>query len=216
MALVFSTAGAGATIASDRATSQAVERIPTTARSLRASWFGVPANAAERHAALDREVRTVLGDIARDGPTPIALFRESTVAGRFVGLAAVDGLAPHVILRSGRLPRRCSPRRCEVLRLRGRGAIPNAPGLRLVEVGTGTLRSRQLFGDFLEPTDNATADVEAAPALRESGRYHRPAPAPLVVAEGIEALVASPAVARTYPDTQFATAFMALGRPGTP
>jgi hypothetical protein len=189
---------AGATIASDRATSQAVERIPTTARSLRATWFGVPANAAERHAALDREVRAVLGDIARDGPTPIALFRESTVAGRFVGLAAVDGLAPHVILRSGRLPRRCSPRHCEVLRLRGRGALPNAPGLRLVEVGTATLRSRQLFGDFLQPTDNATADAQAAPALRESGRYHRPAPAPLVVAEGIEALVSSPAVARTY------------------
>ncbi len=189
---------AGATIASDRATSQAVERIPTTARSLRASWFGVPASPAEQHAALDRKVRSALVDVTGDGPTALALFRESTIAGRFVGLAGVDGLAPHVILRSGRLPRRCSPGRCEVLRLRGRGALPNAPGLRLVEVGTATLRSRQLFGDFLEPTDNATADAEAAPALRESGRYHRPSPAPLVVAEGIEALVSSPAVARTY------------------
>ena len=189
---------AGATIASDRATSQAVERIPTTSRSLRASWFGVPANAAERQPALDRRVRAALGEVHGRGPTPLALFRESTIAGRFVGLAGVDGLAPHVILRSGRLPQRCSPRRCEVLRLRGRGALPSAPGLRLVEVGTATLRSRQLFGDFLEPTDNASADAEAAQSLRESGRYHRPAPAPLVVAEGIEALVSAPAVARTY------------------
>jgi hypothetical protein len=189
---------AGVTVASDRATSQAVERIPAAGRAIRAVWFGVPATPAEEQGALDRHVRAALDDVAGDGTTPLALFRESTVAGRFVGLAAVDGLAPHVILRSGRLPRRCSPRRCEVLRLRGRGDLPSSPSLRLVEVGTATLRSRQLFGDFLEPTDNATADAEAAPALRESGRYHRPAPAPLVVAEGIEALISSPALARTY------------------
>ena len=115
-----------------------------------------------------------------------------------MGLAAVDGLAEHVTLRSGRLPRRCTAERCEVLRLRGTGSLPNAPGLRLVQVGTATLDSRQLFGDFLEPTDNATADAEIAPALRESGRYHRPAAPPLVVAEGVDALAASPAIARTY------------------
>ena len=81
---------------------------------------------------------------------------------------------------------------------RGQGRLPSARGLRLVEVGTATLRSRQLFGDFLEPTDNATADAEVAPALRESGRYHRPAPAPLVVAEGVDFLTGSPVLSRTY------------------
>jgi hypothetical protein len=188
----------GVTIAADRATAQAVERIPASARAVRAVWFGVPAGRDEAQPALDARVRDALSDLSLPGPTPLVLMRESTVAGRFVGLAGVDGLAPHVIVRSGRLPRRCTLRRCEVLRLRGRGRLPNAPGLRLVQVGTGTLRTRQLFGDFIEPTDNATADAELAPALREAGRYHRPAPAPLVVAEGVEALAASPAAARTY------------------
>ena len=75
-----------------------------------------------------------------------------------------------------------------MLRLRGAGALPDAPGLRLVQVGTATLRSSQLFGDFLAPTDNALEDREVAPALQQGARYHRPAPAPLVVAEGIDAL----------------------------
>ena len=189
---------AGVTIAADRATAQAVERIPASSRSVRAVWFGVPAGAEEAYGVLDRSARAALSGLEPDGPSPILLVRESTVAGHFVGLAAVDGLAPHVELRSGTLPRRCTASRCEVLRLRGTGALPDAPGLRLVEVGTATLRSRQLFGDFLEPTDNATADAELAPALRDSGRYHRPDPAPLVVAEGVAALAASPAIARTY------------------
>ena len=37
-----------------------------------------------------------------------------------------------------------------------------------MQVGTATLRSRQLFGDFLAPTDNALADAELAPALSRS------------------------------------------------
>ena len=189
---------AGVTIATDRSTAQAVERIPAASRAVRAAWFGVPAGAGEAQPALEREVREALAALPLEGPTPLVLVRESTVAGKFVGLAAVDRLAPHVILRSGRLPRACTLARCEVLRLRGRGALPFARGLRLVQVGTATLRSRQLFGDFLEPTDNATADAELAPALRQSGRYHRPAPAPLVVAEGVAALAASPALSRTY------------------
>ncbi len=189
---------AGVTIAADRATADEVERIPAAGRAARAVWFGVPATAAEAQPALDREVRRTLPDLSLPGPTELVLFRESTVAGHFVGIAAVEGLAEHVILRSGRLPHRCSLDRCEVLRLRGRGALPDAPGLRLVEVGTATLESRQLLGDFLGPTDDATADAELAPALEKSAGYHRPAPAPLVAAEGVEALAASPALARLY------------------
>jgi hypothetical protein len=188
----------GVTIASDRSTAQAVERIPAAERSVRAVWFGVPASSDEARPELDRHVRAALDELPLGEPTPLVLVRESTVAGRFVGLTAIEGVGPHVILRSGRLPQPCTPERCEVLRLRGRGTLPNAPGLRLVEVGTATLRSRQLYGDFLEPTDNATADAETAPALRESGRYHRPEPGPLVVAEGVDALVSAPALARTY------------------
>ena len=139
---------AGTKVAQDRSASQAVERIPAVARSVRAVWFGVPVSTTESQPALDRAVRTELDGLGLPGPTAIALFRESTVAGHFVAIAGVDGLASHVQLKTGRLPHRCTPARCEVLRLRGTGQLPNAPGLRLVQVGTGSLRSRQLFGDF--------------------------------------------------------------------
>ncbi len=118
---------AGTKVAQDRSASQAVERVTAAARSLRVAWFGVPSGASERLPALDEAVRGELADVGLAGPSSLVLFRESTVAGRFAGLAAVDGLAPHVVLRSGRLPRRCTPARCEVLRLRGEGADPERP-----------------------------------------------------------------------------------------
>jgi hypothetical protein len=189
---------AGATIAKDRSVAQDVERLPAAARSARAVWFGVPAGPAERWRSLDAAARHVLERVPAGRPTAIALVRESTIGGEFVGLAAVDGLAPHVLLRSGRLPRACTPERCEVLRLRGEGRLPDVPALRVVEVGTATLRSRQLFGDFLTPTDNALADAALAPALRDAAGYHRPPPGPLVVAEGVAGLVSSPVLASSY------------------
>jgi len=189
---------AGTKIAQDRSVSQAVERIPAASRSVRAVWFGVPVGSAQAYPVLDATARRKLEGLGLPGPTPIVLFRESTVAGHFVSLAGVEGLASYVRLTSGRLPHRCTPARCEVLRLRGTGSLPNAPGLRLVQVGTGTLRSSQLFGDFLAPTDNALEDREVAPVLQQAASYHRPPPAPLVVAEGIEALTRAPATANTY------------------
>ena len=57
---------------------------------------------------------------------------------------------------------------------------------------------RQLFGDFLRPTDAATLDATRAPALQRSGRYHRPPPPPLVLAEGRTALERAAPLARTY------------------
>ena len=188
----------GATVAKDRSVAQNVERLPAATRAVRASWFGVPAGRDESWRTLDGQARAALAQLPAGEPVPIVLVREGTLGGAFVGLAAVDGLAPHVLLRSGRLPRACTPERCEVLRLRGEGRLPDVPGLRIVQVGTASLRSRQLFGDFLPPTDNALEDAELAPALARSDRYHRPAPGPLVVAEGVAGLVSSPVLARAY------------------
>ncbi len=188
----------GATVAKDRSVAQDVERLPAASRAVRTSWFGVPAGRAESWPVLDRQARAALAALPVGDPVPIVLVREATLGGAFVGLAAVDGLAPYVLLRSGRLPQTCRPERCEVVRLRGEGRLPDVPGLRVVQVGTATLRSRQLFGDFLAPTDNALADAELAPALSRSDRYHRPAPGPLVVAEGVSGLVSSPVLSRAY------------------
>ena len=188
----------GVTIATDRSTAEAIERIPSSARSVRAVWFGIPGDPSERLSVLDRKVDDAFEGVGLDGPTRLVLFRESTVADRYVGITAVDGLARHVTLRSGRLPRTCTPERCEVLRLRGNGRIPNVEGLRLVVVGTAKLRSRQLYGDFLRSTDAAVSDATVTPELGQAVEYHRPPPAPLVVAEGRSALESSLPLAHTY------------------
>lgn len=188
----------GATIARDRSIQQSIGRLPEPSQSVRAVWFGVPSGPTEAWAKLDQSARAALAETPLPRPTSIVLVRESTIAGHFVGLAAVDGLGPYVELHSGRLPHQCRPERCEVLRLRGVGRLPDAPGLRIVEVGRASLRSRQLFGDFLEPSDNALGAARLAPALRTAGRYHSPPPGPLVVAEGVAGLVSSPELVRSY------------------
>ena len=186
---------AGALIAQDRAVAQAVERIPDGSRSVRAVWFGIPAQSAEPQPVLERRARAALEHVVAVDARALVLFRETTIGGTFAGLGGVQGLGTQVALRSGRLPSECRPERCEVLRLRGTaGRLPEPDGLKLVEVGTGALKSRLLFGDFLAPTDNALAAAEVSPSLARSAGYHRPAPPPLFLAEGVETLAGAPAL----------------------
>jgi hypothetical protein len=187
---------AGTTVAQDRSVAQAVERIPDAARSVRAVWFGVPA-ADERYGALDARARSALAPLGL-GTVPLVLYRESTLGGAFAGLGGVERLGRWVTLLSGRLPRACVPQRCEVLRLRGEGRLPALAGLRLVEVGEASLASRLLFGDFLAATDNALANAAVSPLLRQAVQYHRPPPAPLFLAEGVDAIATAPSLAASY------------------
>ena len=122
------------------------------------------------------------------------LFRESSVAGRFVSLGAVDGLARWVRVTSGRLPTRCTSERCEVLQLRGQGAPPKGFDV----VGRGVLRSTALFGDAVPAERNQLDRARLAPSFQRVVRYHQPAPPPLLLAEGVQGLAAQPALARTY------------------
>ncbi len=197
---MLATVLAGTVVARDESVGRAVEEIPAAQRAVRAAWFGIPAQ-DEDHAALERTARQALAGVVPAEPTAFVLFRESTIAGTFLGLGAVDGLADWVTLRSGRLPRTCEPELCEVVRLRGRGSIPSVPGLRLVEVGTAVVTSPVLFGDFVAPTENEQSRAALSPTYREAAGYHRPEPAPLVLAEGIDTLASSPeldAVYRSY------------------
>ena len=189
---------AGALVAQDRAVAQAIERIPEGQRSVRAVWFGIPAQSEEPYPALNARAHRALARIDTGRPTSLVLFRETTVGGTFASLGGVERLGRWVTLRSGRLPRPCSPERCEVLRLRGAGRLPQLDGLGLVEVGEAALNDRVLFGDFLTPTDNALVDAEVSPSLARAAGYHRPPPAPLFLAEGIEPLAGSAALERVY------------------
>ncbi|HEY7795694.1 MAG TPA: FtsX-like permease family protein [Gaiellaceae bacterium] len=189
---------AGTLVAQDRAVAQAVERIPDGSRSIRAVWFGVPGQGDEPEPVLERRARAALEHAGAERATALVLFRESTIAGVFAGLGGVDGLGPHVTLRSGRLPRRCVPERCEVLRLRGTGRLPQPDGVRLLEVGEAVLRSRILFGDFLAPTDNALEQAEVSPIIARAAGYHRPPPPPLFLAEGVDTLAGAAALSSSY------------------
>ena len=74
---------------------------------------------------------------SRGRPFGVSLFRQAQFGGAFVNLGGVDGLGRWVRLRSGRLPRRCTPQRCELVLVGGSGRLPRLPFLHVV--GRGTL-----------------------------------------------------------------------------
>ena len=66
-------------------------------------------------------------------------FRSLHLRGGLVQIAAVDSLARVVKLTSGRLPRSCTPARCEVVALSGHPlARMDAIGIHLRVVGRGS------------------------------------------------------------------------------
>ena len=196
-AAMIATVLAGTVVAKDESVGRAIEEIPAAQRAVRAGWFGIPAQ-TEGYSTLDESARKSLAGATTAEPSALVLYRESTIAGRYIGLGAVDGLDRWVTLRSGRLPRTCEPERCEVVRLRGAGSLPNVEGLRLVEVGTAAIRSPVLFGDFVAPAETERARAALSPFYRDAIDYHRPAPPPLVLAEGVEGLVDSPELENVY------------------
>ena len=186
------------TVAQDRALAQAIERIPEGSRSVRTAWFGVPGANGDPQPALDASVRQALAGVDLPRGTAVVLLRETTIAGKFASLGGIEGLGRWVASAPADCRAQCRPERCEVLRLRGAGRLPQPEGLRLVEVGEATLPSRELMGDFLAPTDNALTNAEVSPAFAAAAGYHRPPPPPLFLAEGVRTLAASPALARVY------------------
>ena len=67
------------------------------------------------------------------------------------------------------------------------------PGLRLVPVGEGDLRTATLFGDAIP-----AQDLGESAFVEKIRRYHRPAPPPLVLANGVAALDRSPVLHDAY------------------
>ena len=183
---------AGSVAAEDRSVGRAVSALSPDVRAVRVNWFSVGGQVAP-YATLDAHVRRELQHVAPVRPFGTSLYRESTLGGAFLGLGAVDDLGRWVRLRSGRLPRTCSPSRCEVLVIRRGGRIPNVPGLRLVAVGEGDLRSGTLFGDAVPVAGQLQSEFVQAMV-----RYHRPAPPPLVLANGVAALDRQPRLHDAY------------------
>jgi hypothetical protein len=183
---------AGTVAAQDREVGRQVAELPAKVRAVRVNWFSVGGQAAP-YATLDANVRRRLHRVFDERVTGTSLYRERQLGGNLLGLGAVDDLGSWVRLRSGRLPHVCRPERCEVLVIRPGGKIPNVAGLRLVAVGEGDLRTAALFGDAV-PAEG----LDQSTFVQRISRYHRPAPPPLVLANGVAALDRSPRLHDSY------------------
>ena len=184
-AMLAATLG-GSLVAQDRSLERATARIAPDDRAVRALWFGIPAQDAPRR-QLDSWATASLSRFGE--PIRSMVFRETSVDGVLFDLAAVDGAAHFVRLTSGRLPRACTPRRCEVVQLAGRGPLPR--GLGLVRVGRGRLVSALPFGNVLtRETANAL--------IRQALAYHTPPTPPFLLAEGVAQTAGLPALDFQY------------------
>jgi hypothetical protein len=146
--LLGTAAGAGA-LAGEEAARQALERLPPQERNLRVGWSGglTP--------GVDRRAIATLRSLTPAPQTSSVLFLATRTdaggaseSGPSVQLAAIDPLSRWVALRSGRLPRTCSPRRCEVVQVGGApvGRPLRRQGTTVVVVGRGALNSSVPLG----------------------------------------------------------------------
>ncbi|MGZ4440392.1 MAG: FtsX-like permease family protein [Gaiellaceae bacterium] len=175
---------AGAQVMQDRSLARAVATLSPADRSVQAVWFGT--NEASWQ-SLDRIARPALEALGGK-PVAVMLYREASVGGRLVDIRAVDGLGRFVRVTSGRLPRRCTAKRCEVLEVGGSLPVPHTRGLPLVVVGHGIVLRSAPFAQYIQrPVTTGT-----------SLGYHTPQTPPLVIADGVNALSHAPELETFY------------------
>lgn len=189
-AALLSAVLAGSLVAQDRSVERATARVPAQDRTVRLVWGGIASGPGTDVVRLDEVSRRALAPLVRS-PTRAMLFRTSQSEGHLFDLGAIDGLARYVHVRSGRLPRRCTAQRCEVLELGGSGPVPKLPGLNLAVVGKATLDSPVPFGNLI--TRETYASVLSSALL-----YHTAPTPPLLLADGVEALARADVFVPTF------------------
>jgi hypothetical protein len=181
---------AGSLVAEDRSLARALDKVPPADAALRVAYVGIPRQGADYRVALDPAVRRALAPLASGQVVGVMQLRQTRFGGALVDLGAIDGMKRWIRLKSGRLPRPCSPSLCEVLQIGGTGPIPNEAGNRIVRVGTGTLTSSVPFGR-LAPTSVSRASVGV-------GNFALPSQPPFLLAEGVAGLSAFPELSSIY------------------
>src|SRR5205814_7733822 len=125
--------------ADDRSLGRAVISIDAADRGVRVDWSGIPAQGSPAFGTVDRVARRAVAPLPGGPPTRALLLREAEIGGALTDLAAIDHVRRWVRLRNGRLPRPCTPARCEVVQLAGSGRLPHLAGLNIVRVGRGSV-----------------------------------------------------------------------------
>jgi hypothetical protein len=186
-AAVLAAVLAGRLVMQDRALVQAAHALSPGDREVQVVWSG----ATDQFAQLNRLVAPRMTALTGEHPVAAMLFRESSIQGRLVNVRAADDLNRYVNLISGRLPTRCVPTHCEVLRLKGTGPIPSTRYLNLIEVGRATLKPDAPFAPFVLP-------APATEMVARAVRYHTPQPSPVVIANGVAAISGTPELQTFY------------------
>ncbi|MGZ4291572.1 MAG: FtsX-like permease family protein [Gaiellaceae bacterium] len=186
-AAVLAAVLAGRLVMQDRALVQAMGRLQPGDRTVQVVWSG----ASDSFSQLDPTVTPKVQALTGERPVAAMLFREASIQGRLVNVRAADDLNRWVTLVSGRLPTRCVPSHCEVLRLKGTGPIPSTAHLNLIEVGRATLKTDAPFAAFVLPAPPTEMVARAI-------RYHTPQPSPVVIANGVAALSHTPELQTFY------------------
>jgi len=167
----------GRLVMQDRSLALATAQLAPGDRDVQVTWSG----AIDEFAHLDRFVSPRIEALTGQRPAAAMLFREASIQQRLVNVRAANDLGQWVNVVSGRLPSRCVPSHCEVLRLQGTGPIPSTKSLNLIEVGRGTVKPGAPIGPFVLPAPPTEMVARAV-------RYHTPQPSPIVIANGVAGL----------------------------
>ncbi|HEY0389901.1 MAG TPA: hypothetical protein VGC71_15785 [Gaiellales bacterium] len=172
---------AGGRVSSELSVQRALARVPAAERALRVVWSGPP---SRPYRAIDRPARRALATLAGGPAVATVLYRETRFEeGRIALVAGLDDVGRYVRLTAGRLPRSCTPVRCEVVQVAGeRLPVASTGGARLVPVGEGRLASALPFGSVTD--------------LGASAGHRRP-PATFVAGD-VRAVSEMPALAGLY------------------
>ena len=185
-AAVLGASLAGSVVAADVKLSRTLGALPPAERSVHVAHFGI-ARDRTSYGDLDRTVQQAVGPLQLGRPVRVLQFKEADVGGGLAILAAIDDAERWVQLRTGRLPRMCTPSRCEVLRLGGAGRVGPADGFPIVVVGSAELSSALPFGRLLGVGGGRVSEV-----------LNREDSPPFLLAEGVEATAGLPRLATTY------------------
>ena len=168
---------AGRLVMQDRSLALATAQLAPADRQVQVTWSG----AIDEFARLDRFVSPRVATLTGERPAAAMLFREASIQGRLVNVRAANDVGRYVDIVSGRLPRRCVPSHCEVVRLQGAGPIPATKALNLIEVGRARVKPDAPIGPFVLPAPRTEMVALAV-------RYHTPQPSPIVLANGVAGL----------------------------
>jgi hypothetical protein len=175
----------GGLLTQDRHLSRSLAELPAGHRSIQVAHFGAPAG-GQSFSQLDALVRRDLADLGLGEPLRVVQYKVLRLGSTRVLIAGLDDVRRWIRLERGRLPAPCSPRRCEVVVVRGRGRVDGEPAVPLVAVGRGRIASPLPFGRI------GTGGGETSETLGERE------PSTFVVASGVAAAADMPGLQSIY------------------